>query len=197
MVSSWRHFHSYLYTCTLKDHLATKQIITQNRRIRNTVVACTLAWNWRTNACVVLSIEQGTWKNWGRTLSIWMYLNEWMNEWISEVFSMLFEFLDLWIPYVFRQGELALSPIHRKVWLGVWVDAWVSDSSANTASVANTCVNGPCMLPCEDRLLQLCDGKPQLKHAPAAKKWHKQVIKNIKNVTRCRDSRTAKSKETR
>ena len=29
------------------------------------------------------------------------------------------------------------------------------------------------------------------------KKWHKQVIKNIKNVTRCRDSRTAKSKETR
>jgi len=56
------------------------------------------------------------------------------------------------------------------------------------------------MLPCEDRLLRLCDDKPQLRHAPAAKKEmlnDKQVIKNIKNVTRCRDSRTAKSKETR
>ena len=27
--------------------------------------------------------------------------------------------------------------------LGVWMDAWVSDSSANTASVANTQVKGP------------------------------------------------------
>jgi len=50
------------------------------------------------------------------------------------------------------------------------MDAWVSDSSANTASVANTSVNGLYMLPCEGRLLQLCDGKPQLRHAPAAKK---------------------------
>ena len=58
----------------------------------------------------------------------------------------------------------------EKGWLSVWMDAWVSDPSANTASVANTWVNGPYMLPCEDRLLQLCDGKPQLRHAPAAKK---------------------------
>jgi len=43
------------------------------------------------------------------------------------------------------------------------MDPWVSGSSANTVSVANTWVNGPC----EDRLLQLCDGKPQLRHAPA------------------------------
>ena len=42
------------------------------------------------------------------------------------------------------------------------------------------------------------DGKLQLKHASAAKKkvtWTR--IKNIKNVTRCRDSRSAKSIETR
>jgi len=49
----------------------------------------------------------------------------------------------------------------------------------------------------KDRLLLLCDGKPQLRHAPAAKKLQKQVIKSIKNVTRCRDSKTAKSTETR
>ena len=143
MASSWRHFHSYLYASALKDHLAPKQIITQNCWIRNTVIACTWAWNWRTSAFVVLSIKQGIWKNWGRSLSIWVSLNEWMNEWISEVLSMLFECLDLWIPYVFRQRELALSPIQRKVWLGVWMDAWVSDSSPNTASVANTC-SQPC-----------------------------------------------------
>ena len=28
----------------------------------------------------------------------------------------------------------------EKGWLGVWTDAWVSDSSANTAGVANTCL---------------------------------------------------------
>ena len=40
--------------------------------------------------------------------------------------------------------------------------------------------------------------KLQLKHAPAAQKnLHEQVIKNIKNVSGCRDTRTAKSKETR
>ena len=38
--------------------------------------------------------------------------------------------------------------------------------------------------------------KLQLKHTPAAKK-NIQVIKNIKNVAGCRDTRTAKSKETR
>jgi len=49
------------------------------------------------------------------------------------------------------------------------------------------------MLPCEDRFLQLCDGKPQLRHTPAANK--KDINnKNFKNVTRYRDSRTAKSK---
>ena len=30
-----------------------------------------------------------------------------------------------------------------KGWLGIWMDAWVSDSSTNTASVANAWVNGP------------------------------------------------------
>ena len=31
----------------------------------------------------------------------------------------------------------------EKGWLSVWKNAWVSDSSANTASVANTWVSGP------------------------------------------------------
>ena len=35
----------------------------------------------------------------------------------------------------------------EKGWLGVWMDTWVSNPSANTASVANTWVNGPYMLP--------------------------------------------------
>ena len=30
---------------------------------------------------------------------------------------------------------------------------------------------------CEDRLLLLCDGEPHLRHAPPAKKGHKQVDK--------------------
>jgi len=66
-------------------------------------------------------------------------LTTWMNEWLSEVLSILFECLVL---LVFRQGELALSSIQR------WVDsdAWVSGSSANTASIANIQVNGPYML---------------------------------------------------
>ena len=48
------------------------------------------------------------------------------------------ECLDLWVPLVFRQGELVLSSIQRRVdavferMLGS-----VPDSSANTASVAN------------------------------------------------------------
>ena len=41
------------------------------------------------------------------------------------------------------------------------------------------------------------DGKLQLKHASAPKKVTWTRIKNIKNVTRCRDSRSAKSIETR
>jgi len=41
------------------------------------------------------------------------------------------------------------------------------------------------------------DGKLQLKHASAAKKSDMNKNKNIKNVTRCRDSRSAKSKEKR
>jgi len=34
---------------------------------------------------------------------------------MSEVLSMLFECLDLWVPPVFRQGDLALLSIHRRV----------------------------------------------------------------------------------
>ena len=81
-----------------------------------------------------------------RQVPISMNVSEWMNERVSEVLSMLLECLDLWVPHVFRQGELALSSIQRRVWLSVWTDAWVSDFSANTASVANTWVNGICCL---------------------------------------------------
>ena len=61
------------------------------------------------------------------------------------------------------------------------MDAWLSVSSANTASVATTWVNSPYTkgksdqtatkkaAACEGRHLLLCDGKPQLKHVPAAK----------------------------
>jgi len=35
----------------------------------------------------------------------------------------------------------------------------------------------------EDRLLLLCDGKPHLRHAPPAKKGHKQVVKKQCNRT--------------
>ena len=67
------------------------------------------------------------------------------------------------------QTGRALFDIHpEKGWLSVWMDAWVSDPSANTASVANTWVNGPYMLPVDRLLLQL-DGKPQLRHAPTTK----------------------------
>jgi len=42
------------------------------------------------------------------------------------------------------------------------------------------------------------DGKLQLKHASAAKKSDLNKIKKaLKNVTRCRDSRSARSIETR
>jgi len=41
-LSLGRHFHSYLYACTLNDHLATKQ--TYYSKSLNTVVACT--WQW-------------------------------------------------------------------------------------------------------------------------------------------------------
>ena len=56
---------------------------------------------------------------------------------------MLFKCLDLWVPPVFRQGELALSSTQRSF----ESDAWVSDSLANIASsVAKTQVNSPYML---------------------------------------------------
>jgi len=34
---------------------------------------------------------------------------------MNEVLSMLFECMDLWVPPVFRQGELALTSIQRRV----------------------------------------------------------------------------------
>ena len=72
-----------------------------------------------------VSIEQDTLKDWGRYQ--WnMDISEWMNKWICEVLSMLFECLDVQVPPVFRQGELG--------GLGVWMDAWFSHSSANTAN---------------------------------------------------------------
>ena len=76
-------------------------------------------------------------------------------------------------------------------WLGVWTDAcMVSDSLANSAYIywgslwRQTCCS-------------VIDSKPQVKHAPAAKKVTWTRIKSIKNVTRCRDSRSAKSRETK
>ena len=38
----------------------------------------------------------------------------------------------------------------------------------------------------ENRLLLLCDCELRLKHAPASKKWLKQVINYVKNVAACR-----------
>jgi len=73
----------------------------------------------------------------------------------------------------------------------VFEQSLVNDSSVDTAYMywgsmwGQTCCS-------------VIDGKIELKHAPAAKKrWHKQDYKNIKNVTRCRDSKSAKSRETR
>ena len=70
--------------------------------------------------------------------------DEWMNDW-----SIIHDF---WMPGSMGTPSLQTGRagfvIHPgKGWLSVWTDAWVSDSSANTASVANTWVNGPYMLP--------------------------------------------------
>ena len=112
---------------------------------------------------------------------------EWMNEWcIIHAFLMLGS-MDASSLQTVRTGFV----IHpEKVCLSVWMDAWVSNPSANTASVANTwymllvrtdsCVRGD---------------NPQLRHVPAAKKI--DITSNKKHLTRCRDCRTAKSKETR
>jgi len=95
-----------------------------------------------------------------------------MNEWVSEVLSMLFECLDLWVPPVFRQGELALSSIQRRVdsvfepvlgtvilqcswYLSQWSIYQVQDWQ---------------QLRSLDRLLLLCDGNLQFRHMPATNK---------------------------
>ena len=66
------------------------------------------------------------------------------------------------------------------------------------------CERGECLSKDSTMLLpllaniMLCDGEFQLKHVPAAKENDKQVFKKtFKNVTGCRDTRTAKSTETR
>jgi len=63
--------------------------------------------------------------------SIWM--NEWMNEWMN-----------VWYPQSLgRENWLCLpSREGSDLVFGFWLDTWLSDSSANTASVANTWVNG-------------------------------------------------------
>ena len=43
-------------------------------------------------------------------------------------------------------------------------------------SLGHKCSNVPYMLPVRIDFWLLCNGKPQLRHVPAAKKWHKQVI---------------------
>ena len=71
---------------------------------------------------------------------IWMY--EWMNKWsIIHVF---------WMPGsrgtpCLQTGRAGFVIHPGKGWLSVWMDAWVSDCSANTASLANTWVNGPAL----------------------------------------------------
>jgi len=123
-VSKSTHSHSlnnygFQFGTPKKSLSNDMKIITQDRWIRNTVGVCTWAWDPRTGVCVVLSIEQGTWKSEVGPYHKYecMYLNEWMNEWknewISEQLSMLFECLDLWLPPVFKQGELALSQSHE------------------------------------------------------------------------------------
>ena len=103
-------------------------------------------WAWAVEeaelrrVCVVLSIEPGTWKDWGRSLSlIWIYLNDWV---IIHAF---------WMP-----GSIYAYPrsLDREDWIchpsreGLTRYSWASDSSANTASVANTWVNCPYISGC-------------------------------------------------
>ena len=138
----------------------------------------------------MLSIELGTWKDSGRSLSlIWTYLNDWVKYYTC--------FLNAWIYGYPWSLQLALSSF-QKGWLSVWKNAWVSDSSANTASVANTWVNCPYISGCLWQTSAAVWWQTSAQACVvAAKKWHKQERKNIWNVTRCRDSRTTKSTETR
>ena len=95
------------------------------------------------------------------------YAYTWMNEWsIIHAFWML-GCMDISGLQTVRTGFV----IHPEVWLSVWMDAWVSNPSANTTSVANTWYN---YATCEHRILLLCGDNPQLRHVPAAKNLHKQ-----------------------
>ena len=102
--------------------------------------------------------------------------------------QLLFEIVELGIRMcVWRQGESLASIVDS-----VFEESLVSDSSVNTEYIywgslwGQTCSS-------------VIDCKLQLKHAPASLKSDKlsKAINNIKGVTRCRDSRSAKSRETR
>ena len=99
----------------------------------------------------------------------------WMIEW-----SIIHAF---WMP-----GSMVRS-LHRESWLchpsreglaQCLKDAWVSDSSANTASVANVWVNCPYISGCLWQTSAAVRWQTSAQAcAEAAIKWHKQVIKNI------------------
>ena len=80
---------------------------------------------------------------------------------------MCFECLDLGVPLVFRQVELALSSIQGRV---DSVFEWMLGSVIVQPILPVWLIPESMVLPCEDRLLRLCVGKPQLRHVPTAKK---------------------------
>ena len=144
------NFQSDQSTWALNDHLAIIQNYYSRSLSQNTVVYVPCrhgkwAWDQWNCICFVLSTGWDTWNNCGRSLS-WTYLNEWMNEWMSEWVSEWSIIHALWVPRsMVTRGRFVIPP--EKGWPGVWTDAWVSDSSANSANVANTWVNHPYMLP--------------------------------------------------
>ena len=93
---------------------------------------------------------------------------------------MLFECLDVWVPPVFRQGELALSSIQRRVdsvferTLGPVILQPILSVQLMLDSIVHISV-AAC-----DRFLLLCDGKPQLRHVLRLQK--KDINKYYKNI---------------
>jgi len=61
-----------LHVCSLKGSLSndTQLLLT----IAELIKLHSVSWNQRTRICVVLSIEQGTWNNWIRSLSLSLYI---------------------------------------------------------------------------------------------------------------------------
>ena len=101
---------------------------------------CTWAWDRRTSVCIVLSIEWGTWKDWGRSLSlIWMYLNDWVKYypcfWVYGYPRSLDK--ESWLCHPSREGL-------TQCWQGC-LGQWFF---RNTASVANAWVSCSYIIGC-------------------------------------------------